>query len=265
MNKKKATKKNIFNNITLKPWWITGIVDSEGNFSINYSTKTKKCTFSFKVTQNESSAVILNNIKEFFKVGNINIDNKKTNGFKYIVSNRNNLINVIFPHFEKYPLQGSKHLDFLDFKNCVLLMVESSSNVDKVLSIKDNMNKGRSYEERWSYLKNKEFDLKSEWIQAFIDGEGTFQCRIADQISRKSTYVSVNPTLEIAQNSHDVFVLNAIIKFFEIGYLKPKYNIFSLEDSKSSRSVSRAIFNQFEVIINFVDQYPMFTLNNWII
>ena len=244
---------------TLNPWWVTGIVDSEGNFSINYNINTKKCTFSFKVTQNENSAAILYYLKEFFKVGNINIDNKKTNGYKYVVSNRKDLINVIFPHFEKYPLEGSKHLDFLDLKKCVLLMEESPNNIGKVLFIKSNMNKGRSYEQRWSYLKDKKFKLNPEWVQAFIDGEGTFQCRIADTISRNSKYVSVNPTLEIAQRSHDVFVLRAIVEYFGIGYLKPKYDIFSLEDSKNSRDVSRAVFNQFEVIIKFVDEYPMLT------
>jgi hypothetical protein len=71
--------------------------------------------------------------------------------------------------------------------------------------------------------------------------------------------VSVNPTLEIAQRSHDVFVLKAIIEYFGIGYLKPKYDIFSLKDSMNSRDVSRAIFNQYEVIIKFVDKYPMLT------
>ena len=121
------------------------------------------------------------------------------------------------------------------------------------------MNRQRSYEQRWTYLKGKVFDLKSEWIQAFIDGEGIFQCRIAETINRNSTYLAVNPTLEIAQNSHDVFILAAIIQYLGIGFLKPKYDIFSLKESKNSRSVSRAIFNQFAIITKFVDKYPLFT------
>jgi hypothetical protein len=258
--KKKATQILLNNkNITLKPWWITGIVDSEGNFSINYNTKSKKMTFAFKVTQNKESLAILTYLKEYFKIGNINIDNINTNGYKYIVSNRKDLINVIFPHFDNYPLQGSKYLDYLDFKRSILLLNDSSDNIDRVLSIKSNMNKSRSYEERWNYLKNKEFNIMPEWIQAFIDGEGTFQCRIAETMSRCNTYIAVNPTLEIAQNSHDVFVLNAIIKYLGIGYLKPKYNIYSLKDCKNSRSVSRAVFNQFDHVVDFVDKYPMLT------
>ena len=206
--------------------------------------------------------VILDKLKEYFGCGNINIDNSKTDGYKYTVSKKSDLLNIIIPHFENYPLVGSKHLDFLDFKRCVLLLNEGEnnlSNLDVILSIKKGMNRGRVYDARWNYLKNNAFDLKPEWVQAFIDGEGTFQCRIADAVSRSNNYISVNPTLEIAQNSHDVFVLNAIIKFFGIGYLKPKYDITCLDASKSSRSVNRAIFNQSKTIIDFFEKYPMFT------
>lgn len=190
-----------------------------------------------------------------------------TDGYKYTVSKRSDLINIIIPHFDKYPLVGSKHLDFLDFKKCVLLMNKLDNDnrlsiIDDIIKIKSLMNTGRSYDDRWNYLNNKTFDLNPEWIQAFIDGEGTFQCRIADTVSRNSNYVAVNPTLEIAQNSYDVLVLNAIIKFFGIGYLKPKFDITSLEDSRNSRSVSRAIFNQSNIIINFIDKYPMLTNKN---
>lgn len=50
----------------LHPWWVTGIVDSEGNFSINYNSKTNKVTASFKVTQKDHSLIILTDLKEFF-------------------------------------------------------------------------------------------------------------------------------------------------------------------------------------------------------
>lgn len=77
LNNLKKKMSLIESKLTLKTWWVTGIVDSEGNFSINYNINTKKCTFSIKVTQNANSAVILYHLKEFFKVGNIYIDNKK--------------------------------------------------------------------------------------------------------------------------------------------------------------------------------------------
>jgi hypothetical protein len=65
--------------------------------------------------------------------------------------------------------------------------------------------------------------------------------------------------MEIAQSSHDIEVLNAIKNFFGVGYLKPKYDIKSLNESKKSRSVSRLIINQSSVIAEFFNKYPMLT------
>lgn len=255
------TNKNIYLlNNKLSPWWVTGITDSEGNFSINYNSKSKTVSASFKVTQKDHSLIVLSDLKSFFNGGNIYIDNRKFNAYKYTVSKTSDLVNIIIPHFDKYPLVGSKHLDFLDFKRALLLLIEKNpNNLKEILFIKSKINKNRLYEERWNYLNGLTFDLKPEWVQAFIDGEGTFQCRIADVTNEGRNYVSVNPTLEIAQSSHDVEVLNAIKNFFGLGYLKPKYDIKSLPESKKSRSVSRLIINQYDNIIGFLDKYPMLT------
>jgi len=254
-------------NEKLDPMWVTGIVDAEGNFSINYNEKTDKFSAIFKVTQKSTSLNMLVALKNFFNCGNIVIDNRETDGYKFNVSKLSDLIDIIIPHFDKYPLVGSKHLDFLSFKKAILLRKsvagsEGVKNKDKILFYKNSMNKKRSYEERWNYLNKLSFNLHPAWVQAFVDGEGCFQCRIADTVSRNSAYISVNPTLEIAQNSHDVEVLNAIKEYFGVGYLKPKYDIKDLNESKKSRRVNRLIINQEEIVINFFDKYPLLTSKN---
>lgn len=47
--------------------------------------------------------------------GSVVIDNRKTFTYKFIVQNYEDAApkNIIIPHFDKYPLQGSKQLDFL--------------------------------------------------------------------------------------------------------------------------------------------------------
>jgi hypothetical protein len=244
------------NTNELSPWWARGITDSEGNFSINYNSKSKKVTASYKVTQKNHSLIILTDLKDFFGCGNINIDNSKYGTYKFIVSDRSDLINIIIPHFDNYPLVGSKHLDFLDFRKAVLFPPELRSEyLENILILKNKMNSSRPYEERWNYLNECTFNLEPAWIQAFVDGEGSFQCRIAEA----KNYVCVNPTLEISQSSHDIEVLNAIKDYFGVGYLKPKYDIKSLSESIKSRSVSRLIINQFTTVIEFFDKYPLFT------
>lgn len=206
--------------------------------------------------------VILADLKVYFKCGNINIDNKDAIGYKYVVSNLKDISDKIIPHFDKYCLVGSKYLDFLSFKQAADILnsdIPQIEKFNKLNIIKNKMNKSRSFEERWNYLQYKNIVLDKAWVQAFIDGEGTFQCRIAETKSRNSTYIAVNPTLEIAQNTHDIKVLDSIKKFLGAGYLKPKYNITSLEECLKVRSVSRLVINDENAVISFVDNNPMYT------
>lgn len=247
----------------LLPFWVTGITDSEGNFSINYTRSTNKITFSFKVTQKGHSMIILKDLCEYFNCGSIIIDNRQASAYKFQVSKIDDLISYIIPHFERYPLVGSKQLDFLDWKRAILLYKKSvdikSADIKSIITIKENMNSNRSFEERWNYLNGVSIVLKNEWVQAFVDGEGCFQCGIGEHKNRDKTRLAINNTLEIAQNTHDIKVLENIRLFFGKGYLKPKYDIDSLEDCKKVRSVSRYIVYGDKDITNFFDKYPMFT------
>ena len=85
----------------------------------------------------------------------------------------------------------------------------------------------------------------------FIESEGTFYCymsKIEEENLFKDNIIipKVYNSLEIAQSTHEVPLLKAIISFWrtqEKGYLKPKPKSESLEDMLSLRSVSRIVFN----------------------
>lgn len=250
----------------LASWWVTGISDSEGNFSIfvQKTSKGPKITLAYKVTQKAHSMGILYDLQRYFNCGNIHIDNRKEDAYKFNVNKLDDITNIIIPHFEKYPLLTSKRLDFLDFKR-VAFMMKDGLHLKKeyqeiILAIKDNMNSKRYFEERWNFFDTIEpIELASEWVQAFIDGEGSFQFGISDAISRGKPYVALTPTLSVRQSSHDIRLLKALISFFGCGYLKPKYDITSLDAAKASRSVNSYVVNQHAVITEFVDKYPMLT------
>jgi len=180
--------------IKLSPWWVTGISDSEGNFSINYSKTANKVTFNYKVTQKDHSLVILTDLQTYFGIGNINIDNKTYDTYKFSVNKTDDLINTIIPHFDKYPLKGSKQLDFLDWKKAILDYTENK-NIKTVLAIKAGMNRNRSFEDRWNHLDNMTINLEPQWIQVFVDGEGSFQCGIGIHKNRDKDLLKITHTL----------------------------------------------------------------------
>lgn len=232
---------NFSNNLVkLAPQWVTGIIDSEGNFSIQVQKTNdgEKFTLAVKITQKEHSLGILLSLKEYFGCGNIYIDNRKEMGYKFSVSKIEDIINIIIPHLDKYPLKTSKGLDYQDFRKVAFYMKNklhfSESTKEEILAIKNNMNSARSFEQRWNYLKSCEpITLESEWVQAFIDGEGSFQFGIANTVNRGKGYIALTPTLEIAQSNHDIGLLNAFVQFFGCGYLKPKYDINDIHAVKN--------------------------------
>lgn len=149
-------------------------------------------------------------------------------------------------------------MDFLDWKNAILNYAE---NNDKgiVLKLKDKMNTKRSFDDRWHYLDEINIKLEPEWVQAFIDGEGSFQCGIGYHKNRDKTILKVTNSLEVAQHTHDVKLLVAIMEFFGQGFIKPKFDTTSLKESKSVRGVSRFITYGNDSITSFFDKYPMYT------
>lgn len=67
-------------------------------------------------------------------------------------------------------------------------------------------------------------------------------------------------TLEIAQATHELPLLKAIIKFLGVGFLKPKSEGLNIDDLMKLRSVSRIVCNSPSNIISFLGEQPFLTL-----
>ena len=256
---------------------MTGLTDGEGAFNYALIRKTiEKYTVSleFKVTQKSHSEEILYKLKDFFKCGTVVIDNRKTDTKKYHVTDLNAILNRIIPHFIEYPCVTSKYLNFNNWKEIAFILNNkfSDSSIDEIKNITQNMNKNRSFEEKYNHcnsylgvksLSNVEFttnyDLNPYWVQTFLTGEGMFYTYLAKKTSRGKEYQGCDSSLEVGQNSHDIAVLIGLKQFFGAGYIKPKYNYLNLQECLETRSMSRYILRDTNLIIKFVDQYPMLT------
>ena len=114
--------------------WVTGFVDGEGCFSIGFirqsdrvhrkGYKTGYQVFhEFAVTQGAKSLPALEQLREFFEIGNIfanrRFDNHKEHLYRYVVRNRSDLLRTIIPFFRKNRLRTYKAVDFEKFAQCV--------------------------------------------------------------------------------------------------------------------------------------------------
>ena len=132
----------------LNPFWVTGFVDGEGCFSIQF-VKNKKyklgisVRISFSIGQSNRSKEMMERIALFFCQRSKNIRSDKSL-LKYETKNLNHILQTIIPHFQKYPLQSNKKNDFLAFsKVCVLLQQKShltNRGLKQILDIEYQMN-----------------------------------------------------------------------------------------------------------------------------
>ena len=121
----------------IKLGWVIGFVDGEGCFSIGFirqpDRKKRKgyrtgyqVAHEFAVTQGAKSIACLNELREFFGVGQVIVnnryDNHKEHLYRYVVRKRKDLLEVVIPFFRSNSMRSSKQKDFEKFAQCVELI-----------------------------------------------------------------------------------------------------------------------------------------------
>lgn len=105
----------------LDPWFVTGLVDSEGCFSVSFTLR-KKLTWgietrpSFSVSLNQRDLMLIRKLHAFFQCGAVRYS-RSDQTYKFEVRSVSDLVQKIIPHFKKYPLQGNKLEHFQRFED----------------------------------------------------------------------------------------------------------------------------------------------------
>jgi len=139
----------------LDSWFVTGFADGESYFSISIvkSPRLNKMGTQVKVrfilTQHSRDLDLMKTVVEFLGCGNLS---EVTNTCVYLtVSKLIEINDKVIPLLNKYPLQGSKKLDFDLFCEVVELMKTqahlTTDGLEKIRALKARMNTGRSVEE----------------------------------------------------------------------------------------------------------------------
>jgi hypothetical protein len=130
--------------------WFVGFSDAESSFSINPILKKDKVTisrfsFMFKIALHKDDIGVLNYIHNKLAKGNVRI---YKNECIFNVTDKEGILSLI-SIFDKYNLNTTKHLDYLDFKKAFYLYIGRDENLngelvyDAILVLKNNMNTNR--------------------------------------------------------------------------------------------------------------------------
>jgi hypothetical protein len=131
--------------------WITGFVDGEGCFHVGINPHSETTAGfqvlpEFTVVQHERDVQILHALKAHFGCGVVRVNHGDR--MAYRVRSLKHLLEHIVPFFVEHPLKTKKNVDFLKFRDVLLLMEAGShltaEGIERIRSIARQMNRGHS-------------------------------------------------------------------------------------------------------------------------
>lgn len=240
-----------------------GFSDGESNFSINiaYSedkTKISRVNFEFRIALHIDDISVLEFIRDILQVGNVRKFNSDTMAVFSVTDHTG--FYKLFSIFDKFNLNTTKYLDYLDFREAFILHHERAKNLSKeeknqlkikIVDIKNRMNTHRILDDAANMPKK--INITKSWLLGLIEGEGSFF------ISRSR----IEPGFSLQLHSNQAFLLEKIKDFFidDLGF--DPYSVHKLRRYSNSITVIRdkekavAILriNNINVINNYLVPY----------
>lgn len=260
--------------VSVDPWFITGLYDAESSFVVVILKNPRyksgwNVQARVQIKMHEKDRALLLKIQEYFGgIGNITKPNNNLT-VEYRVYTLNDIVNIIIPHFDNYPLRTKKLTDYLLFKQVVLSMLNKEHStiegIKKIVNIKASLNTGLSESLKEAFpdtepvqiseiSENSPKKLNSEWMAGFCTGESNFFITV--QKSKTKSGLAASLRFSVAQHSRDLLLLESFVDFFGCGCTANYKNRLICE------YIVTKIDHITEFIIPFFEKHPILGSKN---
>jgi len=132
----------------LNPQWVVGFVDGEGCFHVGINKNTEmsigyQVLPEFTIVQHERDIQVLYALKVYFKCGVVRKNHADRQAYR--VRNIKHLNEIIVPFFMEHSLKTKKNIDFIKFRDVLLLMQANKhltiDGLEEIRIIKKQMNR----------------------------------------------------------------------------------------------------------------------------
>jgi len=124
----------------LDPWYVTGFFEGEGCFSVSIHDHPTRRSFDswmirpvLQAYQHKDRVELLEYLVEYFGCGKIRPKGPQSSVLTFAVERTQDITEKVLPHFDKYPLQSGKQLDYLKFREIALRMQRKEHKDPQVL------------------------------------------------------------------------------------------------------------------------------------
>lgn len=255
----------------LNSWFVTGLIDAEGSFSVLITKDIKRklgwrIECKFQLGLHKRDLPLLLQVKEFLEgIGKIYSSNVNPDIINYSISSNKDL-SILINHLKIYPLLTQKGGDFLLFIKVVELLKNKAhlnlEGLHKIVNIKASINLGISSTKQKELIN--EFKIITPvarpiiftenipdpyWISGFTSGEGNFYIKIVKANTR--TGYRVQLTFRLVQHSRDKMLMKVLQNYFNSGNLY-KYS------EKSAVVLEIFKFSDiYSTLLPFFNKYPV--------
>lgn len=240
----------------LDSWFITGLSDAEGSFSVSVSKNRKlksgwRILPSFTMGLGKKDRALLNLVKSYFGVGYIydipsaNVSQFRVQSIKYL--------EVILQHFDEYPLVTKKREDYILFRQAFEIIKSkghiTNEGFSKILALKNSMNLGLFLELKKNFPDLEKItrttrrlppgcstpsgcgtEIKDivvnnpQWMSGFTTGEGCFSVSVESAQTTALKY-TVRTRFIITQHIRDYPLMESFKEYFQCGSVVSSGNI----------------------------------------
>lgn len=208
-------------------------------------------------------------VQQYFKNRGYFTHSTKTNTVNFCITKFNDLFNIVIPHFDKFPLITQKQVDYLLFREIIMMMLNkehlTSKGLEKIVAIKASLNWGElAPSEKLKVLfpniipvarpvisRKSIIITDPQWVAGFTTGEGHFFIHTTKSNSNKIGF-QVLLEFSLTQHNRDEWLMRSFENYFRCG----NYNNRRGKDFGTFRCTK---FTDIEdIIIPFYRKYPIF-------
>ena len=224
-------------NNKLNPDFVTGFADGEASFMVRMGEDSRYHSGwfiqpVFKIELHKKDEQLLNLIRAYFDGIGV-IGNARNNCLSFTVSSLKQILSIVIPHFDQYPLITQKRNDYFIWKEIILKIQQrehlTREGLQGIINMRASLNLGLSDKLKAAFpdtipvlrpcMQQKEVSMPF-WVAGFTSAEGCFGAYESKSLTKIGFQIQLR--FQLTQHSRDEELIKSLIAYFNCGLVRKR-------------------------------------------
>ncbi len=163
-------------------------MDAEGLFAV-YLRENKRPTLSFRISLHKDDHAVIKFLQDrceyYFS----------RDSLVFYIQRAADLENILFPIFDRFPLNSTKYMDYLIFKKAYYIKKDRLYLTDEgILELDSLLSQLNNKRSEFIYPENHVIRITPNWLLGFVEGDGGFYSNVSKEGYRVKLYFNICQT-----------------------------------------------------------------------